>query len=198
MKKINEQKIIDAIALAEKSTSAEIVPLIVKRSSTVGHVPFILFLIFIILFLQLGFKSFYGEVFEFFISLFLAHFLSKIYFIQRFFTSRRDRHLQVLRRAQFEFYDLGMQKTKKSTGVLIFVSLMERKAVVLADKTVSEKLPEITWKEALKVLIDSIKKHNVEEGIIHAIEHCSKILSAHFPPEENNPNEIADKVFIKE
>lgn len=198
MNKINEQKIIEAIRIAEKSTSAEIVPIIVKRSSTIGHVPLIVFLIFIILFLEFGSKNIYCEIVEFFVSLLAAHFLAKLSFVQRFLTSNKDQRLQTHRRAEFEFYNLGMQKTKKATGVLIFVSLMERKAVILADKTISDKLPENTWAEALKVLIAGIKSHNVGEGIIKAIEHCSKILNAHFPPDKDNPNEIADKVFIKE
>jgi len=166
-----------AISKAELQTSAEIVPMVVERSSTTGHVSLILFfgLMGVFAFLDgllfhvdgwgmgpwiyfLILPGFWG------VSLFQA----KCSFTQRLCISPQDRLHQVQSRALVEFYEQGLEKTTGGTGVLIFVSLMERMVVVLADQGIADKLPRDTWDHLVQDLIRSIQQKKLAQGLTDA------------------------------
>ena len=58
---------------------------------------------------------------------------------------------------------------------------MERRAVVLADKSIKDKLPPETWTEVCNILIDGIKEGNMGLAFKSAIEKCGDILAPDFP-----------------
>ena len=94
----HSQTIIDSVAEAESKTSGEIVPMIVRRSSTVGHIPIIVLSILSIIYLLLDLSTlqseFFGEqwlwliyVANMALLLFLSSSISRIHFVQRRLTS---------------------------------------------------------------------------------------------------------------
>ena len=109
-----------------------------------------------------------------------------------------DQAQQVDMRAQIEFYESNIHKTAGDTGVLLLVSLMEHRAVVLADEAIDEKVPYETWEEVIRVMIDGIKKGHVGLGLAAAIERCGEILAEEFPIAEDDENELRDHLIIKE
>jgi putative membrane protein len=115
-------RIAEAIRQAESSTSGEIVPMIVRRSSTIWHLPVLLATLLVAVFFILGGPT-----------------------------------RQVEARALLAFYQSNIQRTIGATGVLIFVSLMERRAVVLADKAIDELVPKDTWRALCDQLIAGIR-----------------------------------------
>lgn len=186
-----------AVAEAEKTTSGEIVPMIVKSSSTTGHVFPILALFFVALNgWLLGYEWLALIVSAGLIG--LAYFLSRSSFFQRLLTTREDQEIQVHRRAELEFLELGLDKTAGKTGILIFVSLLEHRIVVLADKAINEKVAKETWSELVSELTTAIKAHQVHDGFIKAVHHCAEILKPHFPIHPNDLNEIRDHLVVKE
>ncbi len=196
-----------AVAKAEVKTSGEIVPVIVKRSSTIGHVPFLLTLVILVTLLvfEVPHLSFFVDYnlhwVMFFISLacFLISMpLSKLKIVQRLLVPQGDQAFQVEERALLEFYQTGIVNTKARTGILLFLSLMERKAVVLADESIAKQLPAETWKQICDLMVDGIKSGDTGAGLIRAIEKCGEILATHFPSNEQNPNELEDNLIIKE
>lgn len=212
-----------AVQEAEKNTSGEIVPMIVRRSASVGHVGPLLFLIFLILgllffiflssqwtaveeFLYIYFSD-QISTFSFFLgfgvmwiitSVFLAKTLSQIAGLQRLLTDKRDLELQVLERAQLEFYWSRTHRTVNRTGVLLFISLMEHRCVVLADEVIASRLPPETWRNLVDQLIVSIKARQSADGLITAIHQCGDILSRHFPRPAGDRNELSNLLIIKE
>ncbi len=143
------ERIERAIADAESRTSGEIVPLLVRRSSTVGHVPLVSFtLLLLCVFLSdlpahladLGgpYLAWLGGCWLLAGGLALG--VSRLDVVQRLLTPRIDQMQQVDLRAQIEFYELEMSQTQDRTGILLLVSLMEHRAVVLADHSIAEKL----------------------------------------------------------
>ncbi len=201
------QLVEDAIGAAESTTSGEIVPMIVRRSSTIGHVPVILASLFVALFMIVdgpGFQyEWVGEhwawyVVDTIILVILAGQLARIPLLQRLLTSKEDQALQVDMRAQLEFYQTNMHLTTGATGVLLLVSLMEHRAVVLADASIDEKVSDETWDEVVGIMIDGIKKGHVGLGLAAAIERCGEILTGPFPIAEDDVNELRDHLIIKE
>jgi len=201
------QLILDAIKVAESKTSGEIVPMIVRRSSTIGHVPIILLGVFIILFLALDVSAiqmeYLGEswlwyIFDVIVIVGLAVLLSRLTLLQRLLTSKADQEDQVDMRAEVEFYESGINKTQGATGILLFASLMEHRAVVLADQAISDKVPKETWSEICSLLISGIKNGNMGIAFSDAVKRCGDILAKEFPIQPGDVNELKDHLIIKE
>jgi putative membrane protein len=203
----DEDKVTQAVAKAEARTSGEIVPMIVRRSSTTGHVPLMLTLMILVALLafevpQHPWLARYGLTWAlFFVSAFcflISIPLSKLVLIQRLMVPQGDQIFQVEERALLEFYQTGIIDTKARTGILLFLSIMEKKAVVLADESIAKKLPPETWKQICDDMVHGIQLGKTADGLILAIEKCGQILAQHFPPTADNPNELKDHLIIKE
>lgn len=201
------EKIATAVRQAEQRTSAEIVPMIVRRSVTIGHVPLLLFLIHILVLLLLlpvlvsGWSQipYWGlELGVFIVAGVLAWLQSGWSFWHRYLTAPEDRELSARRRAELEFYESNIKQTSASTGVLIFVSLLEHQAVILADKAVAERFSKDIWREILDQLLASIKAGNFTAGMEKAIADVGRLLEKEFPVHPGDRNELPDPLVIKE
>ena len=196
-----------AIAEAESRTSGEIVPILVRRSSTVGHVPLVCFTLLLLcvylidlpaMLVELGgpYWAWLGACWL--VAGFLALVLQRFDVVERFLTSRIDQTQQVDLRAQIEFYELGVSQTEDRTGILLFVSLMEHRAVVLADHSIAEKLDARVWQELVDLMIQGVKRGDLAAGMTQAIQRCGDLLSSHFPISEDDANELHDHLIVKE
>lgn len=201
------EQIEEAVKKAEVSTSGEIVPMIVERSSTTGHVPlavFLLLMLFIWIFdLFVRQSHWVGGRWVWLaidtgMGIILAILLSRFSFIQRILTPNADESLQVMVRAQLEFYQSSIKQTVDSTGVLIFVSLLERRAVVLADKAISDKLSEDSWKHVIQTVTKGIKKGDMAGGFCEGIGMCGELLSKHFPIKPKDIDELPSRLIVKQ
>jgi putative membrane protein len=201
------ERIERAIADAESRTSGEIVPLLVRRSSTVGHVPLVSFtLLLLCVFLsdlpahlaELGgpYLAWLGACWLLAGGLALG--LSRLDAVQRLLTPRIDQVRQVDLRAQIEFYELEMSQTQDRTGILLLVSLMEHRAVVLADHSIAEKLDAKIWQELVDLMIQGVKRGDLAAGMAQAIQRCGEILRPHFPIADDDINELRDHLVVKE
>jgi len=132
------------------------VPILVRRSSTVGHVLLVTFTLLLLcvfivdlpgILVGLGGPYWVWLGVCWLLTSGLALALQRFDFVQRALTPRIDQMRQVDLRAQIEFYELGVSQTEDRTGILLFVSLMEHRAVVLADHSIAEKLDAEIWQE---------------------------------------------------
>jgi putative membrane protein len=201
------QLVEDAIRAAEARTSGEIVPMIVRRSSTIGHVPVVLACLLVAAFVIVdgpGWQyEWIGEHWAWYLVdtvalLLLSGQLARLPLLQRLLTTSADQALQVDMRAQIEFYQSNLHATADATGVLLLVSLMEHRAVVLADEAIAARVPAETWDEVIALMIGGIKKGHVGLGLATAIERCGDILATEFPIGEQDLNELRDTLIIRE
>jgi len=201
------KKIEAAVKKAESTTSGEIVPIIYNKCSNTSFVfPLVFLILFVIWrFFQENYfpiNSWDGNLMVqvalpvLLISIF-SFFLGKILIIQRFFISRRRREKEVEDRAELEFHRLVSLKTQNKTGILLFVSLMERYSVVLADESISKKLPPETWNEVLKLLNSQMSSKELAKGFVPAIEKCGELLTSHFPRDPQDKNELANYPILR-
>lgn len=205
------KKITEAVKTVEASTIGEIVPMIVRRSSTIGHVFYSIVLAFFSLFLFLE-LIFYNQILSLTYSYYwltagyiivfpIAYLFSQFMWVQRFFVSEKDEYIQVMARAELEFYRQKINGANKRSGILLFVSLMEHKAVVLADVSISQKLPNETWDKVVQTLVLGIKNNDAVSGFEKAISECGAILKEKLPMSANavkKSNELSDLLIIKE
>lgn len=201
------KRIEDTISRIEESTSGEIVPVIVKRSSSVGHVPLTLTLLITLLIIiaEVPFSDWLWVMPWMWLwplllvaVYYVSHVFAKVPWIQKHLVPERDEVMQVHQRAHLEFYTNKVHRTQEGTGVLIFISVMEKKAVILADEEIAKRLPKDIWDQVLSGLRENLHQGRWGEGFVQAIENCGQHLKTHFPITLSNQNELKNHLVIKD
>jgi putative membrane protein len=95
------------------------------------------------------------------------------------------------------FYEKGLYKTKANTGVLFFISLLEHKVWVLADKGIYEKIEQLTLNTFAQTVSQGIKEGRACDALCQAIRDTGKILTTHFPLTRGDTNELSDQVITE-
>ena len=193
-----------AVVDAERSTSAEIVPVIARRSMYVRHVPVLtglLMAVFVLLpevraGLEMLVPSAWVQwLIEF--ALVGAGFVAGLSpFVQRLLANPRDIAAAVHAKAELEFYRTGVTATTGRTGILLFLSLAERRAVVLADEAIAGKLAPETWTQVVNLMIAGGKNGAIADGLIQSIDACGKLVAPLFPRAKDDRNEIRNQLRI--
>jgi putative membrane protein len=124
--------------------------------------------------------------------------LSKFAWVRRLLTPEADRHQAVLLRAKAAFYERGLDRTQGKTGILLFVSLADHQAVVLADKAIAKKLPAETWDEVCEMLLRGARQGDLANGYQAAIAKCATLLEKNFKPRRGNKNELRNALIIED
>ncbi len=86
-------------------------------------------------------------------------------------------------------------RTDGRTGILIYLSMMERRAEIVADSAIADKVDAARWAEAMAALIDEVKQGKPGDGMVAAVGHVGAILTEHFPKTQGNPNELPDRLI---
>src|SRR5690606_15817434 len=107
---------------------------------------------------------------------------------------RRLRYLRAHDNALKQFLAHNVHLTEQRTGILIFVSLAERYAEVVADSGINAKVPQAEWNGIVERLVGGSAADHLAEGLADAVVRAGTLLSGHFPGGTNNPNELDDHV----
>lgn len=201
------KRIEEAVKRAERSTSGEIVPMLVQHSAVNALAPMIMALLFLLIILGVKHSLFLiGHPFdsEFAWSLILllgalaGFFLGRLPTVQRFLLPRDEKRRQARERAMLEFYAAGLNHTRGGTGILLFVSWEERQAVVLADEGIAKHCQPHVFEEVVNDLIRGAKRHDVAGGFEEAVARCAALLVPYFPRAVDDSNELKDYLIIKD
>jgi putative membrane protein len=105
------------------------------------------------------------------------------------------KHRRVRRRAVAVFKAAAERRTVGRTGILIYLSMAERRAEIVADEAITKVTTPETWGEAMAALLVEVKQGRVADGMVAAIERVGAVLSEHFPRSAADTNEIPDKLI---
>ena len=83
--------------------------------------------------------------------------------------------------AQKEFVRLGMTKSPRRNGVLIFVAPRAHKFAVIGDEAVHTKCGDEFWQKLAEAMTGYFRKSEFTEGIIHGVRKAGELLAEHFP-----------------
>jgi putative membrane protein len=111
-------------------------------------------------------------------------------------TPAATKHRRVRRRALAMFQAAAAGRTGDRTGVLIYLSLAERRAEIIGDEAIHKFADEHTWGEAMAAMIEHLREGRPGDGICAAVERVGSVLAEHFPKTAGNPNEIPDKLIL--
>ena len=109
-------------------------------------------------------------------------------------TPGRTKTRRVHRRA-IELFRTGCElKTRGRTGVLIYLSLLEHRAEIVADKAIADQVEAEVWGEAMAALVDEVKAGRPGHGMAQAVDKVGEVLKRILPPTFDNPNELPDRL----
>lgn len=108
------------------------------------------------------------------------------------FVPRRLRYRRAHDNALKQFLARNVHITTERTGVLVFVSLAERYAEVVADAGIDAKVPQETWNGIVAELVDHARGDRLADGFVSAIAAVGALLSTHFPHRADDANELDD------
>ena len=101
-----------------------------------------------------------------------------------------------VRRRAVELFKVGAsQKTIGRTGILIYLSIGERQAEIVADEAILAVTTPETWAGAMDALLTDVKAGRPADGICAAVGLVGEVLAAHFPKSDTDTNEIPDALI---
>jgi putative membrane protein len=112
-----------------------------------------------------------------------------------------DDHLEraVSMRAEAAFVEEEVFDTRDRTGILVFLSLFERRAVILADAGINRSVPEDTWQGVVDELVAGIKAGRAAEAMRQAVTRCGRILAEYeVALRPDDTDELPDAPRIRE
>jgi putative membrane protein len=114
--------------------------------------------------------------------------------VERLLAGRRHQEQAAQARAEQAFFEHGLHQTRDGTGVLVFASLREHRAVIIGDRGIHARMGDAEWRRAVDALVDGMRRGTPGAGIEASIEVVGAKLAEHFPRGEGEavPNELPD------
>lgn len=95
-----------------------------------------------------------------------------------------------------DLFKVGAERrTHGRTGILIYLSMREHRAHIIADEAIASKVSAETWGDAMAAMLAEIRQGRVADGMIAAVERVGAVLAEHFPRAENDTNELPDRLI---
>ncbi len=108
----------------------------------------------------------------------------------------RVRHGRAHALAVQQFLAHGLQMTEARTGVLIFVSLAERHAEVIADAGIAAHVDQAEWDGVIAALVGEIRFGRLADGLAGAVAGVGVVLARHFPAVPGDRNELPNDCLL--
>jgi putative membrane protein len=117
--------------------------------------------------------------------------------LKRVFTSGNMLDLRVYQRAAEVFIEEEIFTTRDRTGILIFLSLFERRVLVVGDSGINAKVEQSEWNEIVQRVVAGMRSGKTADGLIDAIKRCGLILQQHgVERRTDDRNELPDRLRL--
>lgn len=120
----------------------------------------------------------------------------RLHGLRRLFTPRQQMQEEVNLRARELFFDRRVHHTTGASGLLIFVSLYERMAVVLGDRSVVEALGQTFCEDLCRRLTTRLHDEDIATAICDTVHHAAASLESALPRTERDVNELPDTLVL--
>jgi putative membrane protein len=207
LRKEEQERITQTVREMERQTSGEIVPMVVSAShsypeATLTGAALLSFPLALLAAFAAGNLLWWrGEVLWLFLLFFLLFFtgarlLMRSPALLRPFIRDTRAEAEVRRAALAHFYSEGLQHTRDATGVLIYISVLERKVWILGDRGINERLAPQTWQHCVDRLVQGIKEKRQGAALCATIAEIGSLLREHFPIKADDRNELSDLMIV--
>lgn len=117
-------------------------------------------------------------------------------FLRLFVSAARAREVAEEQAFQ-EFHRFELARTEGRTGVLLFVSLLERRAIVLADEGIDARVAPEQWQTTNEAVLAGLRRGSLRTGLVDGIQNAGRVLAEHFPVAAGDRNEVPDRVIVR-
>lgn len=206
----------DAVAEAERGTSGEVVPVVATRSGRYDRGEDLFGVVLGLAAVTVGWlvgqdaipPGDWGERWEVVLGLvavlvlFVGGFTAGAALATRFpelallFVGKKEMLAEVQRAGAAAFYRFRVRRTAGGTGILIYVSLLERMVWVFGDAAIAERHDQSRWEELKDTVIAGIRQGRAAEGLCAAIARCGEILAEYFPIQPGDVNELTNELRV--
>ncbi len=215
-----EHKLVsDAVGAAEDHTSGEIVTIVADRSDGYTDVALIWSAIaaFAAVALYSTFPDFYLEKIDWLLGLwghdwthreilgiavaivvlkFVGVFLIQLIpAVKYFLIPGKVKTARVHARAQNLFKVGAERRTEGQTGILIYLSMREHRAEIVAEDAIASIVSAETWGEAMADMLEHIKEGRIADGMVAGVRDVGAVLAEHFPRADDDTNELPDRLI---
>jgi putative membrane protein len=111
--------------------------------------------------------------------------------VRRLMTTEKRRAAAVRTHAAAMFYEAGIANTETEMGVLVYLSLLEQRLELIADRGVLKAAPPQEWNKRLADLTEAGRKPQLR-SLTEALRSLGSLLARHIPATGENPNELPD------
>ena len=214
-----KQRVSDAVAAAEAGSSGEIVTILAERSDSYHDVALVWSaIVAITALIVISLRP------DFYLSLLgsitghwntewtLAHafaiaaFVAAIKFVgmwllmlwtplRLLLTPRWIKTARVHSRAVSAFRIGAERRTQGRTGILIYLSMREHRAEIVADEAISSQVDPEVWGDAMAAMLGHLREGHVADGKCAAVERVGTILATHIPRAPDDINELPDRLI---
>lgn len=205
-----KEKILQAVADAESSSSGEIAIMVLPESDRYREAEdlgalLLAGLVALVICVALHYVTVWTYLDYFtiwvYIPLVSLLFFPSLLLFRRFprlkisFAGRLRQAEAVRVRALIGFYENGLYRTEGETGILIFISLLEHKVWILGDRGINEKIPTGYWESLAGELATGIRSGQAAETLCHVVAECGAELARHFPRSHGDRNELPNEIL---
>ncbi len=200
-----------AITEAEAVTSGEIVPYVVAqsddyeeadlRAALAGGILPLLFLVIIrrLTELWIGFDAL--EVTMLVLAGMAAGWAASAFLppVKRLAAGTRLMERRVEQRAAEAFIAAEVFATRERTGILLFLSVLERRVIVLGDSGINARVKQEDWALVVRDITDGLRRGNAAEGLVAGLARCGALLKQHgLARGRDDTNELPDRLLTGE
>jgi putative membrane protein len=118
--------------------------------------------------------------------------VKRIPILRRWFIGGKEMEGEVREAAHIHFLRKGLYRTREETGVLIYISIFERRVCVLGDRGINATIPETQWNGVVGMIVEAIKDGRPAEGICQAVAEVGRILQEKFPIRQGDQDELGN------
>ena len=186
-----------AVRDIEKNSDAEIVIVVRGRSGSYRHADYLAGAIFgfvaliFVLFSPFDFHTYWVPIDVLGLFVAGAFISSRTDAVRRVLTSKKFRAHAARTGAAAMFYEAGIANTSAENGLLIYLSLLERRLEVIADRGILKAVPALKWNNSVFEL-KRVGRKPEPDKLIKAVGDLGSLLALHLPATGENPNELPD------
>jgi putative membrane protein len=114
--------------------------------------------------------------------------------VRRAFTSAAARRRAVESAARASFVEKRVGETGERAGLLVYVSLLERTALVVADRGVRDAVEAQAWAQAVGGIDAAVARGETGEAVAGRIAALGEVLERALPRRAGDVNELSDEV----
>ena len=116
---------------------------------------------------------------------------------RKYFITKLEKEREVKEKAMSLFFQHGLYQTENRIGILLFISLLEKKIELLVDQTILEKLGQTKLDQIVAEISRQFKMAHFSDGIQNGLNLIEEELLKHFPDgvQRAQKHELSNKVI---